>query len=235
MKVVVLGGRGYVGSQILQKLGTMPAVASIISINRSKAVTNAPKVACVQADVSKDYDCLKKEFGDATAVISTIGAFGTNEQMLEINGNVNIRAMKLAKEFTNIKRFVYVSTVDNNLPEFILQGYFQGKKNSENELIKLYGKDGYVLKPSFIYGNRAVGNASIPLGLVGKPMELVLDLPGFNKLKDLPGMKAIFASPISVETVASAAAIAAAGVLNDENTNILDVNLMKYYVSKYQQ
>ena len=54
MKVVVLGGRGYVGSQILQKLGTMPAVASIISINRSKAVTNAPKVTCVQSDVSKD-------------------------------------------------------------------------------------------------------------------------------------------------------------------------------------
>jgi hypothetical protein len=66
-------------------------------------------------------------------------------------------------------------------------------------------------------------------------MELVLDLPGFNKLKGLPGMKAIFTSPISVETVASAAAIAAAGVLNDENTNILDVNLMKYYVNKFQQ
>ena len=236
MKIIVLGGGGYVGSQILQKLGVMPVVSSIVSINRSKAMMNNPSstVSWVQADVSKDYDKLKKEFEDATAIISTIGAFGTNEKMLEINGNVNIRAMRLAKEYANIKRFVYISTVDNNLPEFILQGYFQGKKNSENELMKLYGKDGYVLKPSFIYGNRAVGSASIPLGLVGTPMELILNLPGFNKFKDLPGMKAIFTPPVGVETVAKAAALAATGKLNDEDANILDVNLMNYCVKKYQ-
>jgi len=236
MKVVVLGGRGYVGSHIVQKLSDMAAVSSISSINRSNAANNASsKVSLIQADVSKDYDSLKKEFENATAIISTIGAFGTNEQMLEINGNVNIRAIKLAKEYPNIKRFVYVSTVANNLPEFVLRGYFQGKKNSENELTALYGKDGYILKPSFVYGNRAVGTMKIPLGLVGKPMELALNLPGLNKLKDLPGMNAIFTPPISVETVASAAALAAAGLLNDGNTNILDVNAMNYVVRKLKQ
>ncbi len=235
MKIIVLGGRGYVGSQILQKLSVMPVVSSVVSINRSKPMKDASSmVSWVQADASKDYDKLKKEFESATAIISTIGAFGTNEQMLEINGNVNIRAMRLAKEYSNIKRFVYISTVDNNLPEFVLQGYFQGKKNSENELMKLYGKDGYVLKPSFIYGNRAVGSASIPLGVVGKPMELILNLPGFNKLKDLPGMNAVLTSPIGVETVAKAAALAATGQLNDENANVLDVNSMNYFVKRYQ-
>jgi hypothetical protein len=30
-----------------------------------------------------------------------------------------------------VERFVYVSTVENNLPEFVLKGYFHGKQRAE--------------------------------------------------------------------------------------------------------
>jgi hypothetical protein len=40
---------------------------------------------------------------------------------------------------------------------------------------------------------------------------MLLSVPGAEKLRDLPGMKAVFARPLSVDCVASVAAAAALG------------------------
>ena len=50
-----------------------------------------------------------------------IRAFGSNEFMLKINGSANELAVAAAHK-AGVPRFVYVSAVDNNLPDFILSG-----------------------------------------------------------------------------------------------------------------
>ena len=73
-----------------------------------------------------------------------------------------------------------------------------------------FPSSGYILRPSFVYGTRQVGSVSLPLALVGKPMEILFRLPPFPSLRNaLPGGLAILAPPVSVEAVASVAAAAA--------------------------
>ena len=42
-----------------------------------------------------------------------------------------------------------------------------------------------------------------------RPMEAVLNLPGLNKLRNLPLLRAVFTPPVAVENVAVVAATAA--------------------------
>ena len=90
--------------------------------------------------------------------------------------------------------------------------YFHGKRRAEDSVLK--SKSGLVVRPSFMYGTRYVSlpnNATItiPLWLIGKPLEVILRLPGFNKLKYIRGLRAIFSQPLSVEAVGDVIAHAA--------------------------
>jgi hypothetical protein len=69
-----------------------------------------------------------------------------------------------------------------------------------------------VLRPSFVYGSRQVGSVALPLGLVGRPLEVLFRLPPFPSLRDkLPFAQAILAPPVAVEAVGAVAAAAALG------------------------
>lgn len=37
---------------------------------------------------------------------------------------------------SGVERFVYVSTVENNLPDFVLKGYFRGKQRAEAAVLE---------------------------------------------------------------------------------------------------
>ena len=36
-----------------------------------------------------------------------------------------------------VKRFVFVSTAESNFPDFVLKGYFNGKRRAEQAILKL--------------------------------------------------------------------------------------------------
>ncbi len=215
-KIVVLGGSGYVGSHVLQ--AALNRGADTVSINRSGKPGHASgswasQVRWVAADVF-DSQTWRKELQGATGVVSCIGAFGSNQFMERINGDANVLAAEVAAK-EGVAHFVYVSTVENNLPEAVLKGYFHGKQRAEEAVLKHFpsGK-GVVLRPSFVYGTRQVGSVSLPLGLVGRPMELLFRLPPFPTLRQsLPFIQALLAPPVAVEAVAS---VAAAGAMGDE-------------------
>ena len=60
-----------------------------------------------------------------------------------------------------------------HVSDFLLRGYFQGKRDAEQHLAQTFPSSGVALRPGFIYGSRAVGAASIPLGAIGAPLEMV--------------------------------------------------------------
>ncbi len=146
--------------------------------------------------------------------------------MEKINGDANITAIS-ATLAAHVPRFVYVSTVENNLPEFFLKGYFHGKRRTEEALLDAFPHTGVVLRPGFIHGTRSVplggsNSIEIPLWLVGKPMETIFSLPPIQLLRNyLPGMKAILAPPIARDTLAKVAVSAALG--ETSKTGILSI------------
>ncbi|KAK4489212.1 hypothetical protein RD792_005007 [Penstemon davidsonii] len=173
-RIVVLGGSGFVGTAIC-------------------------KAAISKGDVF--YANWDEVLGGATAVVSTLGGFGSEEQMQRINGEANVVAVNAAKDF-GIPKFILISVHDYNLPSFLLtSGYFTGKRKAESEVLSKYPMSGVVFRPGFIYGKRKVDGFEIPLDLVGEPLEkLLLSIENFTKpLNSLPASDLLLAPPVSVD------------------------------------
>ena len=218
--VAVFGGGGYVGSHILRALKRNYPNTKVLSFSRSGkpsfSANSVPDVEYLRGDLFDSTGSWASQLKEknVTSCISCVGAFGSNDFMLKANGIANSTAMEVARQ-QKVAKFVYISTVENNLPDWFLSGYFQGKRQAESTLLRLFSEpgSGIVLRPSFVYGPRQVSpSLSIPLQLVGAPLEAVLSCSPFSRLQHvLPGMRAVLAPPVSVQHLAAVAAAAAMG------------------------
>ncbi|KAJ7953404.1 NAD(P)-binding Rossmann-fold superfamily protein [Quillaja saponaria] len=206
-RVVVLGGSGFVGSAICKN--AVSKGIEVISLSRSGRPTSpspwVDQVTWIPGDVF--YVNWDEVLVGATAVVSTLGGFGSEEQMRRINGEANVVAVNAAKEY-GIPKFILISVHDYNLPSFLLSsGYFTGKRKAESEVLSKYPNSGVVLRPGFIYGKRRVDGFEIPLDWIGEPVERILRATeNFTKpLSSLPASDVLLTSPVSVDDVASAA------------------------------
>ncbi|KAG0553593.1 hypothetical protein KC19_12G023700 [Ceratodon purpureus] len=205
-KILVLGGNGFVGTAVC-KAAVLQGI-SVVSLSRSgRPMTRAPwadQVTWVAGDVFlTDWDSL---LGGVEAVVSTLGTIGPNEQMEKINGDANIIAVNAAKN-AGVKKFIYISVHDYNLPEFALNnGYFSGKRKAESEILTAFPTSGTILRPGFIYGTKNVNGIDIPLNLLGEPLEKLLEATAtFTRpLQNLPASDLLLASPVNVDDVAAA-------------------------------
>lgn len=205
-RIVVLGGNGFVGSAICK--AAVSKGIEVISLSRSgrPPISDSwvDQVTWKSGDVF--YVDWEEVLAGATAVVSTLGGFGNEEQMQRINGEANVVAVNAAKDF-GIPKFILISVHDYNLPSFLLSsGYFTGKRKAEFEVLSKYPNSGVVLRPGFIYGKRKVDGLEIPLDLIGEPVEKLLRaVENFTKpLSSLPGSDLLLAPPVSVEDVAFA-------------------------------
>ncbi|CAK9173447.1 unnamed protein product [Ilex paraguariensis] len=205
-RIVVLGGSGFVGSAICK--AAVSKGIEVISLSRSGRPSYSgswvDQVTWMSGDVF--YVNWDEVLVGATAVVSTLGGFGSEEQMQRINGEANVVAVRAAKDF-GVPKFILISVHDYNLPSFLLQsGYFTGKRKAELEVLSKYPNSGVVLRPGFIYGKRRVDGFEIPLDLIGKPLERFLSATeNFSKpLSSLPASDLLLAPPVSVDDVAYA-------------------------------
>ncbi|CAH1453462.1 unnamed protein product [Lactuca virosa] len=225
-RLVVLGGSGFVGSAICK--AAVSRGIEVISLSRSGRPTSLnsweDQVTWITGDVF--YVNWDEVLPGATAVISTLGGFGSEEQMQRINGEANIISVTAAKEY-GIPKFILISVHDYNIPSFLLtSGYFTGKRKAESEVLSKYPSSGVILRPGFIYGKRKVGNYEIPLDLIGEPVERLLNATAsFTKpLNALPASDLILAPPVSVDDVALAAVNAAK---DDDCFGVFTINQIK--------
>ncbi|KAH9604811.1 hypothetical protein KSS87_018028 [Heliosperma pusillum] len=205
-KLVVLGGSGFVGSAICKAAVSNGIEA--VSLSRSGrprfSESWVDQVSWIPGDVF--YANWDEVLVGATAVVSTLGGFGNEEQMKRINGEANVVAVNAAKDY-GVPKFILISVHDYNLPSFLLQsGYFTGKRKAEAEVLSKYPNSGVVLRPGFIYGKRRVDSFEIPLDLVGEPLEKILRATEnlTRPLNSLPGSDLILAPPVSVDDIAVA-------------------------------
>ncbi|XP_022857637.1 uncharacterized protein At1g32220, chloroplastic-like [Olea europaea var. sylvestris] len=164
-------------------------------------------------------DSWKDALKGVTSVISCVGGFGSNSYMYKINGTANIDAIRAASE-EGVKRFVYISAADYGVVNYLLRGYYEGKRAAETELLTRYTYGGripiltrvcvalgVILRPGFIYGTRRVGSMKLPLGVIGSPLEMVLQHA--KPLSKVPLVGPLFAPPVNVTAVAKVAVRAA--------------------------
>ncbi|KAI9111481.1 hypothetical protein K1719_017171 [Acacia pycnantha] len=230
-RIVVIGGSGFVGSSICK--AAVSKGIEVISLSRSGRPTYpsswVDQVTWVSGDVF--YVNWDEVLVGATAVVSTLGGIGSEEQMKRINGEANVVAVNAAKEY-GIPKFILISVHDYNLPSFLLSsGYFTGKRKAESEVLSKYPNSGVVLRPAFIYGKRRVDGFEIPLDLVGEPAERILRaLENFTKpLNSLPASDLLLAPPVSVDDVALAVINA---VKDDDEFGIFTIDQIKEAAQK---
>ena len=218
MKVIVVGGSGFVGSRVCEKL-TAAGVADVVVVSKSGGSSGG-----VKCDLSSD-ECvasLTETMRGADAVVSCVGVFkpGDDDFMREGNGAYNVRVVDAAKA-AGVKRFVYVS-VASIVPDAlggaesapVMKGYFAGKKMTEDAIANAFDDDNVCLvKPSFIFGGDTFGlNPPRVTQQYGDVLTKILG-SGFVKgiAEKSPGPIALtLAEPVAVDDVAGAVA---AGVL----------------------
>ncbi|CAL9755812.1 unnamed protein product [Musa acuminata subsp. burmannicoides] len=239
-KIVVLGGNGFVGSAIC-KAAVLKGI-EVVSVSRSGRpsytdswvdqvswMAGIPLLHVLACDVF--YLMWEEVLVGATAVVSTLGGFGNEEQMKRINGEANILAVGAAKDF-GVPKFILISVHDYNLPSFLLSsGYFIGKRKAESEVLSKYPRSGVVLRPGFIYGKRKVDGYEIPLDLIGEPLErLLLAAENFTRpLKSLPASDLLLAPPVSVDDVAYAVINA---LMDDDFFGVFTIEQIKEAAAK---
>ncbi|KAK7352618.1 hypothetical protein VNO80_18042 [Phaseolus coccineus] len=206
-KLLVLGGNGFVGSHICREaLERGLSVASLSRSGRSSLHDSwAGNVTWYKGNILST-DSLKEALNGVTAVISCVGSFGSNSYMYKINGTANINAIRAASD-QGVKRFVYISSADYGVVNYLVQGYYQGKKAAETELLSKFPYGGVILRPGFIYGTRSVGNIKLPLGVIGSPLETILQVA--KPLNQIPLIGPLLTPPVNVTAVAKVAVRAA--------------------------
>lgn len=211
-KIIVFGGRGYVGSYICKE--ALSTGLGVMSISRSGTppITNAPwtrEVEWVRGNILEPQT-YQEHLKGAVAAISCVGGFGNQQEMLKVNGAANTAAVEACKA-AGIPRFVLISATIPNIPglEMLLSGYINGKAQAEEAVRQNYPDSGVALRPSVIYGDRVIShNLTLPLGMLFQPLEAALSYAPKN-LADTPVIGGLFIPPVSVSTVARAAVQAA--------------------------
>ncbi|XP_010541546.1 PREDICTED: uncharacterized protein At1g32220, chloroplastic [Tarenaya hassleriana] len=206
-KLLVLGGNGFVGSHVCKEaLDRGISVSSLSRSGRSSLQESwATSVTWHQGNLLSP-ESWKDALDGVTYVISCVGGFGSNSYMYKINGTANINAIRAASE-KGVKRFVYISAADFGFANYLLRGYYEGKRAAETEVLTRFPYAGVILRPGFIHGTRNVGSVKIPLSLVGSPMEMVLQQA--KPLSQLPLVGPLFTPPVNVTSVAKVAVRAA--------------------------
>ncbi|KAL3587159.1 hypothetical protein D5086_014026, partial [Populus alba] len=173
-KLLVLGGNGFVGSHICKEAVDRGLTVASLSRSGRPSIQESwvNNVIWHQGNLLSS-DSWMEALNGVTSVISCVGGFGSQSYMYKINGTANINAIRAASE-KGVKRFVYISAADFGLVNYLLQGYYEGKKAAETELLTKFAYGGVVLRPGFIYGTRNVGSVKLPLGVIGSPLEMVL-------------------------------------------------------------
>lgn len=216
-KVLVIGGSGFVGTQICQKLQELNI--NYIATSRDGRGDTVPldflsdKVEATVAELAKD----------CTAVISTVGAIGSSEEIKIVNSGTGLASM--GAKTAGVKQFVYISVAPEvresvgNVDFF--KNYMQGKALSE-DAIKSNFPDSYtIVAPTFIYGGDSFGiNPPRVADGYGRLVEGLLSSPPFRAAASVsPGFIGVaLEPPVKVTDVAGACVAGALG----KSQHILD-------------
>ncbi len=215
-KVLVLGGTGFVGSAVCEKLKAL-GVEVVATSRNGRDGTLALDFGDSSIDVAKTVEDMAK---GCTGVISCVGSIGTPYDKI-VNSGTGLSS--IGAKAAGVKNFVYISVApevkDSSSGVSFLKDYMDGKSFSENS-IKNNFPDGYtIIAPTFIYGGDkfALNPPRVADGY-GRLVEGVLSSGPFRFAAGIsPGIIGVaLEPPIKVSSVAAAAVAGALGLSPSE-------------------
>ena len=211
-KVLVLGGSGFVGSEVCKKLKAL-GVDYVATSRDGRGDTKALDFTNSAVNIATEVESLAK---GCTAVISCIGAINTVDDEV-VNSGTGLAS--LGAKAAGVKNFVYIGVA----PEVresakgiaFLEKYLDGKQFSEDTIRSNFSSDCTIIEPTFIYGGDKFGlNPPRVADGYGNLVEGLLSSSPLRAAASIsPGIiKVALEPPVKVGTVASAAVSAAFGL-----------------------
>ncbi len=207
-RILVLGGSGFVGQEIIRQLEQLNIPHTVASRSTNGLDLTAPDAA------NKVAACAQ----GCTAVITTVGSLMGNAQDEVINA-ANGEAAEGASQVPSVQRFVAIGN-DPKVRKFsqsipFLQSYTKGKETAEAKIEFFFPGKYTIIQPSLIHGGDSF-SASPPRipSVAGQVAEDILGLYPFQAASEaLPGVFGVaLQAPLSRERVARAAINAALGL-----------------------
>jgi nucleoside-diphosphate-sugar epimerase len=218
-KVLVLGGTGMVGSEVVRQLKSQGVdVISTSTDGRDGTIS----LDFTQPDLASKVESLAK---GCTAVISCVGVIGTENDAI-VNAGTGVAAQ--AAKAAGVQRFSYIS-VAPEVREFgkgfdFLQSYMEGKASSEAAIASAFGNGAYTLiEPTFIYGGDkfALKPPRVASGY-GQIIESILSSAPLRAATNIAPdgfIKIALEPPVSATSVANACV---ASALGKSSVSVLD-------------
>lgn len=218
-KVLVIGGSGFVGKEVCKKLKEL-GIDYIATSRDGRDGTIALDFSSPNIDVEATVADLAK---DCTAVISTVGAIGSSEDVKTVNSGIGLASS--GAKAAGVKNFVYIS-VAPEVRESVggvdfFKNYMEGKAFSENAIKSNFPDSYTIVAPTFIYGGDSFGiNPPRVADGYGRLVEGLLSSPPFRAAASVsPGFIGVaLEPPVKVTAVAGACVAGALG----KSQNILD-------------
>lgn len=153
-RVLVTGGAGAIGSNLVKKLIELDAVIFVLDDLSSGYLWNLPQNAknmlFIKGDITEDID-LKRVFNEELEIIFHLAAFFANqnsvdypEKDLRTNGLGILKLLEYCKLYGNIERFVYASSGCSIYPSDAKMPYTEDMKNlymsSPYQITKMLGE-----------------------------------------------------------------------------------------------
>lgn len=220
-KVLVLGGSGFVGSEVCKQLKAL-GIDFVATSRDGRGDTKALDFTNSAVNIATEVEELAK---GCTAVISCIGAIGTADDGV-VNSGTGLAA--IGAKAAGVKNFVYISVA----PEVrasakgikFLEKYMEGKQFSEDTIKDNFAVGYTIIEPTFIFGGDkfALNPPRVADGY-GKLVEGLLSTGPFRFAADIsPGIIGVaLEPPVKVSAVAGAAVSGSLGLTQTDRKSVV--------------
>lgn len=153
-KVLVLGGTGFVGRHVCEKLARLQIAITVPTRrrNRGSAVATLPTLQLVEADIH-DPTCLQELVTGHDAVVNLVAILQGNEAAFERTHVQLPEKLARACEQAGVRRVVHVSALGADIrnPQALPSMYLRSKSRGEQVLHRA-ALDLTLIRPSVIFG-----------------------------------------------------------------------------------
>jgi len=175
-RVLIFGGRGFVGMEMTQE--ALKRGWAVTCLSRSLP-TDKQRIAGAEYDTvdALDAEAVSSKFDsdEIKAVVCSIGSpplpFVDKQFQIQMNGDTNINIIKAA-EAAGIERLVLANAT---MPKWAPAGYQMGKNLAAAQAQKFHGngKGALILKLPAVSGTRVDGRFPVPLWIPFAPMRIL--------------------------------------------------------------